>query len=69
MNLGGISKNESLVAKQQQQAAAASNYTPSSFAGLDGFSKSQTSMVSLLPVRSSFSSLCRQGSNDTVRCH
>ena len=45
VNLGSISKNESVVVKQAQQAAA-SNYTTSSFAGLDGFSKSQT-MVSI----------------------
>ena len=45
MNLGGISKNESVQAKKQAAIAAVSNYTPSSFSGLDGFSKSQ-SMVS-----------------------
>jgi hypothetical protein len=42
VNLGSISKNEALVAKQAQQAAVASNYTPSSFSGLDGFSKPQS---------------------------
>lgn len=45
VNLGSLSKDVSLVAKQEQQAAATSNYTTTSFAGLDGFSKSQ-SMVS-----------------------
>ena len=45
VNLGGISINESVQAKKQAAIAAVSNYTPSSFSGLDGFSKSQ-SMVS-----------------------
>ena len=49
VNLGGISMNESKVTKQAQQAAA-SNYTPSSFAGLDGFSKSQTMVINLTRV-------------------
>jgi hypothetical protein len=51
VNLGSLSKDVSL-AKQAQQAAAPSNYTPSSFAGLDGFGKSQ-SMVRILS-RSNF---------------
>ena len=49
VNLGGISKNESVQAKKQAAIAAVSNYTPSSFSGLDGFSKSQSMVSGLTP--------------------
>lgn len=40
VDLSGISKNEAPAAKQQAQAAANPSYTQNSFAGLDGFQKS-----------------------------
>jgi hypothetical protein len=42
VNLGSLSKDVSLAKAAAQQAATPSNYTPSSFAGLDGFGKSQS---------------------------
>ena len=63
VNLGGISKNESVQAKKQAAIASVSNYTPSSFSGLDGFSKSQ-SMVSGLVQRRLCSSTHTHASAD-----
>lgn len=48
VDLGKIQKNDDLKAKQAAQQSASQAYANNSFAGLDGFSKAQQSMVSLL---------------------